>query len=49
MDEAMHYMDLICNYDPLYITSWFNSGELIISYLLFTRNRIADIRDSLRI
>ncbi len=49
MEEAMHYMDLICNYDPLYITSWFNSGELIISYLLFTRNRLADIRDSLRI
>ena len=49
MEEAMRYMDLICNYDPLYITSWFNSGELIISYLLFTRNRIADIRDSLRI
>ncbi len=49
MDEAMHYMDRICEYNPLYITSWFNSGELIISYLLFTRNRIADIRDSLRI
>ncbi|WP_446425459.1 DUF2333 family protein [Mailhella sp.] len=47
--EAMRYMDLICNYDPLYITSSFNSGELIISYLLFTQNRLADIRDSLRI
>jgi hypothetical protein len=49
MEAAMHYMDLICNYDPLYITSSFNSGELIISYLLFARNRLSDIRDSLRI
>ncbi len=49
MEEAMRYMDRICDYDPLYITSVFNSGELVISYLLFTRNRLADIRDSLRI
>ena len=49
MNEAMHYMDRICSYDPLYITSSFNSGELIISYLLFARNRLSDIRDSLRI
>ena len=49
MAEAMRYMDLICNYDPMYITSSFNSGELIISYLLFARNRLTDIRDSLRI
>ena len=49
MAEAMRYMDLICNYDPLYITSSVNSGELIISYLLFAQNRLADIRDSLRI
>jgi hypothetical protein len=49
MAEAMRYMDLICNYDPLYITSSFNSGELIISYLLFAKNRLEDIRDSLRI
>ena len=46
---AMHYMDLICTYDPLYVTSFFNSGELIISYLLFTRNRLEDIRTSFRI
>jgi len=49
MAEAMRYMDLICDYDPLYITSSFNSGELIISYLLFAKNRLEDIRDSLRI
>ena len=49
MAEAMRYMDLICNYDPMYITSSFNSGELIISYLLFARNRLTDIRDSLRL
>ncbi len=49
MEAAMHYLDLICDYDPLYITSYFNSGELIISYLLFARNRISDIRDSIRI
>lgn len=49
MAEAMRYMDLICNYDPMYITSSFNSGELIISYLLFAKNRLEDIRDSLRI
>jgi hypothetical protein len=49
MQVAMQYMDLICGYNPLYITSAFNSGELIISYLLFTRNRLEDIRDSLRI
>lgn len=49
MEAAMHYMDLICDYDPMYITSAFNSGELIISYLLFARNRLEDIKDSLRI
>ena len=49
MQVAMYYMDLICEYNPLYITSLVNSGELIISYLLFTRNRLEDIRDSIRI
>lgn len=49
MQVAMHYMDLICSYNPLYITSSFNSGELIISYLLFARSRLEDIRDSIRI
>ena len=29
--------------------SAFNSGELIISYMLFARNRLSDIRDSIRI
>lgn len=47
--EAMKLLDKICTYNPLYITSAVNSGELIISYLLFARNRIADIRDSIRI
>ncbi|WP_346667062.1 DUF2333 family protein [uncultured Desulfovibrio sp.] len=49
MRAAMEYLDKICMYDPLYITSAFNSGELIISYLMFARNRLEDIRDSLRI
>ncbi len=49
MTEAMHYLDLICDYDPMYMTSAFNSGELIISYMLFARNRLSDIRDSIRI
>ncbi len=47
--EAMKLLDKICEYDPLYITSTVNSGELIISYLLFAKNRIEDIRDSIRI
>lgn len=42
------YLDRICTYDPLYITSSFNSGELIISYLLFARSRLDDIKKSLR-
>lgn len=46
---AMDYLNLICEYNPLYITSAFNSGELIISYVLFARNRLEDIRDSIRI
>lgn len=49
MAAAMQFMNDICTYDPLYITSAFNSGELIISYLMFTKNRLEDIRDSLRI
>lgn len=48
MAAAMKYMDSICNYDPLYITAKVNSGELIISYLIFARNRLEDIRDSIR-
>ncbi|MBO4369551.1 MAG: DUF2333 family protein [Desulfovibrio sp.] len=49
MRAANMYLDRICTYDPLYITSSFNSGELIISYLLFARARIQDISKSLRI
>ena len=45
---AMECLDRICNYDPLYITSSFNSGELVISYLLFAKARLEDIRDSIR-
>ena len=48
MNAAMLYLNKICTYDPLYITSSFNSGELIISYLIFARSRIADIAKSLR-
>ncbi len=47
--SAMDYLNRICNYNPLYITSSFNSGELIISYLLFAKNRLEDIRNSIRI
>lgn len=49
MKAAMDYLDRICTYDPLYITSSFNSGELILSYLLFAKARLEDIRDSIRI
>ena len=49
MSAANVYLDKICSYDPLYITSSFNSGELIISYLLFARARLTDISKSLRI
>ncbi|MBR4741914.1 MAG: LacI family DNA-binding transcriptional regulator [Desulfovibrio sp.] len=48
MKAANLYMDRICTYDPLYITSSFNSGELIISYLLFARARLDDIAKSLK-
>ena len=44
----MDYMNRICTYNPLYITSKVNSGELIISYVLFAKNRLEDIRDSIR-
>lgn len=49
MAAAMQYLDRICTYDPLLVTSFFNSGELVVSWLLFARARLEDIRDSLRI
>lgn len=49
MKAAMQYLDRIAVYNPLYITSSFNSGELIISYLMFARSRLMDISKSLRI
>ena len=48
MTAAMDYMNRICTYDPLYITAKVNSGELIISYVLFAINRLEDVRDSIR-
>lgn len=48
MTAAMQYLDRICNFDPLIVTSFFNSGELIVSYLLFAKARLEDIRDSIR-
>lgn len=48
MNAAMMYMNRICNFDPLIVTSFFNSGELIVSYLLFAKARLEDIRDSIR-
>ena len=48
--HAMHYLNLVCNYDPFYIaTNPFNSGAVIRSYLLNAKNRIEDIANSLRI
>lgn len=49
MVSAMMYLDRICTYNPLFITSFFNSGELIVSWLLFAKARLEDIRDSIRI
>lgn len=49
MASAMSYLNRICTYDPLYITSFFNSGELIVSWLLFAKARLEDIRDSIKI
>ncbi len=46
---AMRYLDAVCAYNPLLVTSMFNSTELVISYLLFARNRIEDIKESIRI
>lgn len=48
MQAVKYYLDQICTYNPLYITSTFNSGELIISYLMFAKNRIEDMRDSIK-
>lgn len=45
---AMRYMDFICTYDPLYITSSFNCGEVILANLTFARSRLEDIRASIR-
>ena len=49
MASAMDSLTRICTYDPLYITSTVNSGELILSYLLFAKARLEDIKDSIRI
>ena len=48
MEAAMNYMNRICTYDPFYITAKLNSGELIISYVLFAKNRLEDIRNSIK-
>ncbi|MDE5833646.1 MAG: DUF2333 family protein [Desulfovibrio sp.] len=47
-NSAMEYMNRICSYDPLIITSFFNSGELIASYLTFAKTRLQDICESIR-
>lgn len=49
MTAAMKDLNAICTYNPLYITSDLNSGELVLSHLIFARNRLIDIRDSLKI
>ena len=48
MQVAMDALNRICTYNPLYITSKFNSGELIVAYLLNAKNRLEDIRNSIR-
>jgi len=48
MRAAMEYLDKICTYNPLYITSKVNSGELVVAHLIFAKNRLQDIRDSIR-
>ncbi len=47
--DVMRHLTSICTYNPLIITSAFNSGELVLSYLVFARNGIEDIKDSIRI
>lgn len=49
MNEALEYLNKICVYDPLYITAKVNSGELIISYLMFAKNRLEDVMLSIRV
>lgn len=49
MRVVIKYLDRVATYDPLYISSRLNSGELMISYLLFAKNRLEDIRSSIRI
>ena len=45
---AMGYLDAICTYDPLIITSTFNCGEVILADLTFAKSRLEDIRNSIR-
>ncbi len=48
-DYALRYLDLVATFDPLWIsTKPFNSGALVRSYLLNVKNRLEDIRDSIR-
>ncbi len=46
---AMDYLNTICTFDPLLVTKTFNSSEYMISLLIFARNRIEDIKKSIRI
>ncbi len=46
---AMEYLNAICTFDPLIVTKTFNSSEYMISLLIFARNRIEDIKKSIRI
>jgi len=48
MRAAMEYLDKISTYNPLYIMSGVNSGELVVAHLIFAKNRLEDIRDSIR-
>ncbi len=46
---AMQYLNSICTFDPLLVTKTFNSSEYMISLLIFAKNRIEDIKKSIRI
>lgn len=48
ISAAMQDLDAICTYDPMYISAEFNCGELVLSHLIFARNRLTDVRDSIK-
>lgn len=48
--QAMYYLDKICEYDPIWISNMpFNNGAVVRSFLLNVKNRMEDVANSLRI